>query len=111
MRRTKVIMLSGIAIFAIWSLASGAAYLEWRLPGGLPLGNALAAVGLSGLAGIAVEPRRQRSAPRAAPWVSLVHPLSWLSVPILLAGNLHPHFLGGWVPGRAACGERMCKDV
>src|SRR3546814_15487775 len=61
MRNTKVIVLSGIVIFAIWSLVSGAAYLEWGLPGGLPLGNALAAVGLAGLAGIAVEFSRQRS--------------------------------------------------
>lgn len=45
MRHMKVITLSGIAIFAIWSLASGAAYLEWGLPGGLPLGNVLAAAG------------------------------------------------------------------
>lgn len=94
MRKTKVIFLSGVAIFALWSLASGAAYLEWRLPGGLPLGNALAASGLAGLAGIAVELNRQRSVLRTASWVSLGLAVAWLPGSIALAGNLELTFSG-----------------
>lgn len=96
MRNTKVIVLSGIVIFAIWSLVSGAAYLEWGLPGGLPLGNALAAVGLAGLAGIAVEFSRQRSVLRKLSWISLGLAVAWLPVSIALAGNLELTFSGGW---------------
>jgi hypothetical protein len=94
MRKTKVILLSVTAIFAIWSLASGAANLEWRLPGGLPLGNALAASGLAGLAGIAVELNRQRSVLRTASWVSLGLAVAWLPGSIALAGNLELTFSG-----------------
>lgn len=95
MRHMKVITLSGIAIFAIWSLASGAAYLEWGLPGGLPLGNVLAAAVLASLAGIAVEFSRQRSVLRKASWVALGLALAWLPVSIALAGNLMLTFSGG----------------
>src|SRR3546814_13038034 len=96
MRNTKVIVLSGIVIFAIWSLVSGAAYLEWGLPGGLPLGNALAAVGLAGLAGIADEFSRQRSVLRKLSWISLGLAVARLPVYIARAGNLGLTFPGGW---------------
>lgn len=95
MRKTKVIILSGVAIFSAWSLGSGADYLEWRLPGGLPLGNVLAAAGLAGLAALAVEISRQRSVLRTASWVSLGLAFSWLPISIALAGNLELAFSGG----------------
>src|SRR3546814_16479866 len=88
MRNTKVIVLSGIVIFALWSLVSGAAYLEWGLPGGLPLGNALAAVGLAGLAGIAVELSRQRSVLRQLSWLSLGLAFPRTPDSIVLAGDM-----------------------
>lgn len=94
MRKTKVIMLSGVAIFSAWSLGAGADYLEWRLAGGLPLGNVLAAAGLVGLAALAVELSRQRSVLRAASWVSLGLAVAWLPVSIALAGNLELTFSG-----------------
>lgn len=95
MRTTKLITLSGVAIFSVWSLGSGADYLEWRLPGGLPLGNVLAAAGLVGLAGVAVELSRKRSVLRPASWVSLALAVAWLPVSIALAGNLELTFSGG----------------
>src|SRR3546814_17410806 len=88
MRNPKVIVLSGIVIFAIWSLVPGAAYLEWGLPGGLPLGQALAAVGLAGLAGIAVEFSRPLSVLRKLSLLYLGLAFPWPPVSLSPAGPL-----------------------
>lgn len=95
MDRTIIAMLLAVATLAVLSLASGADYLGAALPGGLPLGNALAALGLCATAGAAVRLSATGSALRVATWASLVSALIWLPASITLAGNLTLTF-SGW---------------
>ena len=84
-----------IAAFAVVSLVSGASYLETRLPGGLPFGNALTAIGLCAMAGAAVGLSPRRTARRLVSVVSLIGAAAWLPVSIAMAGNLMLNFHGG----------------
>lgn len=88
-------LLLAIAAFAIFSLASGADVLGDELPGGLPWGNALAAIGLCAAAGAAVALGKRGTALRAAAWLALAAAATWLPVSILLAGNAALNFTGG----------------
>lgn len=94
MPKIVVALLLIIAAFALLSLVSGASYLETLLPGGLPLGNALTAVGLCAAAGSAVGLSARRTALRLVSVVSLVGAAAWLPVSIALAGNLTLNFHG-----------------
>ncbi|HEY8586880.1 MAG TPA: hypothetical protein VIL60_09160 [Rhodanobacter sp.] len=67
MHKTTIAMLLAIAASAVWSLASGAPYRGSMLPGGLPLVNALAALGLCAAAGTAVRLRIPGTGTRVAP--------------------------------------------
>jgi hypothetical protein len=93
--KTTAAMLLAIAAFAVAALASGARYLEFELPGGLPLGNALAALGLCAAAGAAMPLARPGTVLRAAAWASLIAAAAWLPISIALAGNLALNFGGG----------------
>lgn len=84
-----------IATFAIVSLAFGATYLEAMLPGGLPLGNAVTAIGLCAAAGAAVALSTRGTALRRVSLASLIAAAAWLPVSITLAGNLALNFGGG----------------
>ena len=88
-------LLLVIAAFAVLSLVSGAAYLETRLPGGLPFGNALTAIGLCAMAGAAVSLSPRRTARRVVSVASLMGAAAWLPVSIAMAGNLTLNFHGG----------------
>jgi hypothetical protein len=94
MRTLVVIMLLAIAAFSILSLILGAPYLEALLPGGLPLGNALAALSLCAVAGTAVGLTVRGTAMRAVAIGSLVAAVAWLPASIVLAGNLSLNFSG-----------------
>ncbi len=94
MLRIIVVALLAIAAFAVWSLVSGATYLEAVLPGGLPLGNALSALGPCAVAGAAVLLSAPRTALRAVSVASLIAAAAWLPVSIVLAGNLALNFQG-----------------
>lgn len=87
--------LLAFAAFALLSLLGGAPYLEAPLPGDLPLGNALAALGLCAIAGAAVALSAPRSAVRAAALASLVGAGLWLPASALLAGNPQLNFAHG----------------
>ena len=95
MPRTAVGLLLVVAAFALLSLVLGAPYLESQLPGGLPIGNALAAVGLCAAAGAAVGLSAGCTALRRLSVASLLGALAWLPVSIALAGNLDLNFHGG----------------
>ena len=56
MSKLIALLLITVAGFSVGSLLIGARYSEWVLPGGLPLGNVLAAAGLCSLAGAAFIP-------------------------------------------------------
>jgi hypothetical protein len=86
--------LLAIAALTVVALASGATYLEAMLPGGLPLGNALAALGLCAVGGAAVALSAQETALRTMAVASLIAAAAWLPVSIVLAGNLALNFGG-----------------
>jgi len=90
-----VALLLLIAAFALGSLVTGASYLEATLPGGLPLGNALTAIGLCAIAGSAVALSARGTVLRMFSVASLVGAAAWLPVSIALAGNLNLNFSGG----------------
>jgi len=118
--------LLALGVFAIGSLMTGARYLEVALPGGLPLGNALTALGLCAIAGSGVVIARRGIVRRVA-LVTLVVAVAWLPVSIAMAGNLALVFSHGrgdtwiaWSAGAAilslaspvvALAQRLVLDV
>ena len=97
MTKKSVIVSVLVAFVAcvVASLVGGAPYLETPLPGGLPFGNCLVALGLCALAVAAVVLSVRGSALRAASLVSLVGAALWLPVSIAPAGNPQLNFNGG----------------
>jgi hypothetical protein len=95
MPKTIVVVLLFVASFAVVSLVSGASYLEALLPGGLPLGNALTALGLCAVAGSALGLSARGTALRAVSLASLIAAAAWLPASIALAGNLALNFSSG----------------
>lgn len=95
MPMTFVTLLLVVAAVALLSLAFGASYLETMLPGDLPLGNALTAIGLCAAAGSAIGLSARRTALRLVSVASLVGAVAWLPVSVALAGNLTLNFHGG----------------
>ena len=94
-RNAIVSVLLAFVVMVFVTLARGARYLETLLPGGLPLGNALVALGLCAMAGAAVVLSVRGSALRAASIVALVGAALWLPMSIALAGNLELNFGDG----------------
>ena len=92
--RWAVAFLAAMAAASTASLVLDADYLGRVLPGGLPLGNLLAAVALSSLACIAFFIAPSISTRRFAA-VALVATVAWLPLSVLLAGNLVLNFSGG----------------
>jgi hypothetical protein len=92
MRRGYVAaLLVALGLAALASLLSGTDFLARELPGGLPLGNGLAALCLCTLAGAAVLLASSAGA-RGAAWAGLCAALAWLPVSIGLAGNAALNF-------------------
>ena len=94
MSKTIVFMLLIVAAFAVLSLISGASYLETMLPGGLPIGNALTAIGLCSAAGSAVGLSARSTVLRLMSVSSLIGAVAWLPASVALAGNLTLNFYG-----------------
>lgn len=91
MKRTTV-LLSLVVAGAVLALVSGASFLEWELPGGLPLGNAIAAAGVCSLGSIAVAIALPGSVARAVAWIAFWVCAAWLPASVALAGNLSLNF-------------------
>jgi hypothetical protein len=83
-----------VACACIGSLAAGTGFIDWTLPGGLPVGNLLAAVGLCALAGAALALCPPDSLRRRVAWIVLLATALWLPFSIVLAGNLALDFSG-----------------
>jgi hypothetical protein len=92
MSRRTIGVLALVFTGAVLALVSGGSFLEWELPGGLPLGNAIAAAGLCALAGIAVVIALPGSPARVAAWLALLACAAWLPASVALAGNLSLNF-------------------
>ena len=94
MQKLTALVLFALGAISIGVLVSGASYSEWLLPGGLPLGNALAAIGLCSLAGSAYKLSPVGSVRRRISQAVLVVTVLWLPISIALAGNLELNFSG-----------------
>lgn len=94
MPKAIVAALLAIATLAMLSLSSGMPYLETLLPGGLPLGNALAALGLCAAAAAAFGLSARSTVLRAVSLAALFSAAAWLPVSIALAGNVALNFSG-----------------
>jgi hypothetical protein len=94
MQRLTALVLFAIAAIFIGVLISGARYSEWVLPGGLPLGNALAAICLCSLPGSAFYLSPVGSVRRRISQVVFSVTLFWLPISLVLAGNLQLNFSG-----------------
>jgi hypothetical protein len=96
MKRGLVVVVALlVAAFSATSLLSGADYLQLRLPGGLPLGNLLAALGLIAIAGAAFALSQAGTIARFLAGLAMVLSLAWLPASVLLAGDLALNFSGG----------------
>lgn len=89
-----IVLLLAVAAFATVSLVRGASYLGFVLPGGLPFGNALAAIGQCALAGAAVLLATRGTWRRRLALIALIAAIAWLPVSMLLAGNASLNFSG-----------------
>ncbi len=87
--------LAALALACACALATGAGFLDLPLPGGLPVGNALAAVALAAFAAVPVLLGKPGSALRSAARAVLAAALAWLPVSAALAGNLALNFGNG----------------
>jgi hypothetical protein len=94
MPKLIALLLLAISAISLGSLLYGASYAEWVLPGGLPLGNALAATGLCSMAGASVLLSPPGSIRRKVCRTALAVSILWLPVSIALAGNLVLNFSG-----------------
>jgi hypothetical protein len=94
MRKLTALVLLALAAICMVLLLSGTSYAERVLPGGLPLGNALASVGLSSFAGTAFYVSPVQSVRRRISGTVLVGAVLWLPISIALAGNLALNFSG-----------------
>jgi hypothetical protein len=95
MKGLSVLLLLALAIVSFAALLSGASYLEVVLPGGLPAGNAVAAIGLVAAAALPVLLSSAGSVLRGAALVALAAAACWLPLSIALAGNLALNFAIG----------------
>ena len=82
------------AVLSAGALFVGADVIHRILPGGLPVGNLLAAAVYCGLAGTAVVLAPRRSVSRPAALGALAGAIAWLPLSIALAGNPSLNFSG-----------------
>lgn len=94
MRALCVALLIAGAVAAAGSLVAGQGWLEATLPGGLPTGNAVAALAFCLLAGAGLLASRARTWARAWGWSAFVAALAWLPLSIAMAGNPALNFQG-----------------
>ncbi len=94
-KKLAVALLLGAAAFALFALMSGTDWLGDELPGGLPLGNAMAAAGLCAVAGVAVALSQPSTALRIVSLCVLAAAAVWLPASIALAGNAALNFANG----------------
>jgi hypothetical protein len=94
MHKLTALVLFALAAISIAILVSGASCSEWVLPGGLPLGNVLAAISFCSLAGSAYNLTPMGSVRRRISQAVLVVTVLWLPISIALAGNLELNFFG-----------------
>ena len=95
MKAWVALALFALAVAAMAALVSGAGGLEALLPGGLPVGNGVAALGVVALACVPVLLSVRGSRLRRVSLALLAGAAAWLPGSIVLAGNLALNF-SGW---------------
>ena len=110
-----VVVLLAFVAFVLLSLFRGAPYLETDLPGGLPFGNLLTALGLCATAGASLALSLRGTKRRTVAAASLAAAVLWLPVSVLLAGNLQLNFGEGrgaaWLAFSAAVVVGACSTL
>lgn len=94
MTKTFIIALLTAALFAVLSLVFGAPFLNAKLFGHLPVGNALTAIGLCAGAVAAIGLSTRRTLLRRVCIAAFLAAASWLPLSIALAGNLELNLSG-----------------
>ncbi|MBP6533975.1 MAG: hypothetical protein KA218_02845 [Arenimonas sp.] len=94
MTKTFIIALLTAALFAALSLISGAPYLNAKLFGHLPVGNALTAIGLCAAAAAAIGLSARGTPLRRVCIAAFLTAVAWLPLSIALAGNLELNLSG-----------------
>ncbi|MGD9388092.1 MAG: hypothetical protein PVI87_07675 [Gammaproteobacteria bacterium] len=94
MRNATVFALLAGTVLVVLALVNSWPLLLWRLPGGLPLGNALVALALCAPAAAALLLSPPGTLGRKLALVALFIAIAWLPVSVLLAGNLNLNFSG-----------------
>ncbi len=84
--------LNIVVVFVFYSLFTGRAYLIWTMPGGLPFGNFLAALGLTAASASGICIHKYRSTLWMIALLSLMLSVAWLPVAIYQAGNMELNF-------------------
>lgn len=83
-----------VAVLAAAFLVSGSDCLDFLLPGGLPIGNAVAAAIPCGIAGTAALLAPRGTGSRTVAVIALAASIAWLPLSIALSGNLSLNFSG-----------------
>jgi hypothetical protein len=94
LKRLAFVLMIAVAAICFYLLISGSSYCERELAFGLPLGNALASIGLCTLAGSAFCLSPMRTFRRRISGAILLGAVLWLPISIALAGNLALNFSG-----------------
>ena len=84
-----------LAAFSLYAVLTGADYLDYVLPGELPLGNVLAAALFLGISGAAYLLAKERKVLGRIAAIVLAASVLWLPVSIVLARNPSLNF-SGW---------------
>src|SRR5574343_1813329 len=83
-----------VAASSLFAILSGADYLSVMLPGGLPLGNVLAALVFLGMSGAGYLLAKERKVLGRIAAIVLAGAVLWLPVSIALARNASLNFAG-----------------
>ena len=83
-----------VAASSLFAILSGADYLSVMLPGGLPLGNVLAALVFLGMSGAGYLLAKERKVLGRIAAIVLAASVLWLPVSIALARNASLNFAG-----------------
>ena len=94
---TRLLSLICLAVVALACglLGTGAGVLEYRLPGGVPFGNALTVAGLVAAASFSRLVAAPGSLLRILSYIALAAAVAWYPVSIAMAGNLNLVFPRG----------------
>ena len=95
MTKLFALLCLAVVILACGLLGTGAGVLDYRLPGGVPFGNALTVAGLVAAAAFSRLVAAPGTRLRILSYVALAAAVAWYPVSIAMAGNLNLVFPRG----------------